>query len=301
MRNAEAVLRAKCEAGNGDACLNMGFHILGLATINRASRVPIDYKKRFLQFKKNADEAKQEVEVLRQKSVEFFKRGCSLGNGEACYFVWEYEQPISSALSQASPPAPKVWQNNEWLKRSGDAAYKACLDSTEVDADTAFKCYQSGRWLMMSNDFQRGVIAYTRAIIGLRKACDAGDAPSCFILSQSDITQDAREENAVRACKLGNSTACLTNGLRALDNHKVEDARALLQQACEQAKDGGHPGACYRLAMMHATGDRLPEDNTRAFHYFRQACKLGDAQSCEYELQFEKNKSFGLARKPETK
>lgn len=133
MDNAEAVLRAKCEAGNGDACLNMGFHILGLATINRcahprqrtrpaahrprsASRVPIDYKKRFLQFKvppdrlasprspppslaqKNADEAKQEVEVLRQKSVEFFKRGCSLGNGEV-----RTRPPMPSAVHSAHP------------------------------------------------------------------------------------------------------------------------------------------------------------------------------------------------------
>ena len=93
---------------------------------------------------KSPEEAKQEVEISRQKAVEFFKRGCMSGNGEvrmmlalqvsqakACYFVWEYEQPISSAMSSVSPPAPKVWQHNEWLKRSGDAAYKACLDSTE--------------------------------------------------------------------------------------------------------------------------------------------------------------------------
>ncbi len=29
MDNTEAV-RPKCEAGNGDACLNLGFHLLGL-------------------------------------------------------------------------------------------------------------------------------------------------------------------------------------------------------------------------------------------------------------------------------
>ena len=83
MDNAEAVLRPKCEAGNGDACLNLGFHLLGLATINRyaayqaqavrfrdspvrpppliicsASRVPIDFKKRFLQFKVRIDSSR---------------------------------------------------------------------------------------------------------------------------------------------------------------------------------------------------------------------------------------------------
>jgi hypothetical protein len=105
---------------------------------------------------------------------------------------------------------------------------------------------------------------------------------SCYILSQSDITKDAREENAMRACSLGNSTACLTSGLKAMvrqllacdmclyaylrtrqDNHQYEDARQLLQQACEQSKDGGHPGGCYRLGMLLATGDRLPEDPAR--------------------------------------
>lgn len=35
-----------------------------------------------LRYQKNPDEAKQEAEVSRQKAVEFFKRGCSLGNGE---------------------------------------------------------------------------------------------------------------------------------------------------------------------------------------------------------------------------
>ena len=47
------------------------------------------------------------------------------------------------------------------------------------------------------------------------------------------------------------------------DNRKYEDARQLLQQACEQAKDGGHPGACYRLGMFLATGEHYPEDSAR--------------------------------------
>lgn len=38
MDNTEAALRPKCEAGNGDACLNLGFHMMGLSTINRYKR-----------------------------------------------------------------------------------------------------------------------------------------------------------------------------------------------------------------------------------------------------------------------
>lgn len=193
MDNAEAVLRPKCEAGNGDACLNMGFHVLGLATINRyvrpscrgdalcvtpmpprwhltirsASRIPIDYKKRFQQFKVShrdhrrpkgaapltlCSRRKTQMRLSRRRRYRGKRPSSSssavalwaterfvpsmltpylLTCAKACYFVWEYEQPISSALSQSLPPAPKVWQNNDWLKRSGDAAYKACLDSNE--------------------------------------------------------------------------------------------------------------------------------------------------------------------------
>lgn len=38
---------------------------------------------------KSPEEAKQEVEISRQKAVEFFKRGCMSGNGEV-RMMWAF-------------------------------------------------------------------------------------------------------------------------------------------------------------------------------------------------------------------
>lgn len=90
------------------------------------------------------------------------------------------------------------------------------------------------------------------------------------------------------------------------DHYKYEDARSMLQKACEQSVDGGHPGACYRLAMMLATGDRVPEDPSRydidffcthlGIHSFLLEHSISSAKAADWEIRSLVSMSFNTRR-----
>jgi TPR repeat protein len=58
----------------------------------------------------------------------------------------------------------------------------------------------------------------------------------------------------------------LRSGTRALQIGEKAKALTSLQYAADQ----GHPAAQWKLGRMYADGDGVPQDNLRAFNYFRQ-------------------------------
>jgi len=265
----------RCQKGDGAGCTDAAFAILGLRKTGRYHRLPLAFFEQFQESQTNPAKWSKLIADRRTQASRLFVQGCDLEDPEACYFAWDYTQP---AEQRKSTPTLLQWQNNPLLRKATAAAYKRCM--TQQEPENAHSCYQAGKWLLLLNDFERGAAAYTRAIKGLRTLCAGGnDSSACFILSQAEMSEPLRKEMGDKACKQGNSTACVTAGLLMAEQEEITRALEYFTLGCEQSTDGGHPGGCFNAARLIAMHNQQ-SDRPRVENFLRQACIRGDARAC---------------------
>jgi hypothetical protein len=126
-----------------------------------------------------------------------------------------------------------------------------------------------------------------RAIDGLARACDGGEARACARLGERyergrGVDKDIRTaaELYELACQMGLSEACTVLGtLLEMDDALPRDHRraaALYVMACED----GEPAACRNLGIAYRMGKGVRQSASRAARFFLKACDMGHGSGC---------------------
>lgn len=98
-----------------------------------------------------------------------------------------------------------------------------------------------------------GVLMGVALALGSASAFDGTTTPSTAAMPSTGVPTTTPGE-------------ALRSGTRALQTGEKAKALTSLQYAADQ----GHPAAQWKLGRMYADGDGVPQDNLRAFNYFRQ-------------------------------
>lgn len=200
------------------------------------------------------------VEVDPKKALELYDRACVGGDALGCVMQ-------GNLLAQGKGEVP----------RNPDLA--ARLFKKSCDARNVYGCTQLGRAALQGEGRPRSP---QEALDLLVPVCRSGVAMGCVAAGESSIA-DGDDTEAARffqlACDGGSLTGCtalgvlLSNGWGVAAD--VTRAQGILELGCTQ----GDGRACASLAALH-DGKRLGRDPELSAKLTKQACELGDTESC---------------------
>jgi uncharacterized protein len=239
-----------------------------------------------------------------RRAMEFFQRGCELGDLDGCYNVGDL------AYRTAAYPAARLAFDHACTQGAGIAcARQAELIADGIgggkDAPRATKLYQQAMTMLASSctptGFSDGRACYViglmheggrgttvdkgKALNAYKIGCGAGSGNACMSLATGldaglggSVDTDGANKAYERACtEFDNGEACQKIAER-LGMAKVELDRAvkLAERACQM-----DPKHCGTFAEFHRLGFGLPaKDQKAATRYYKQACENGGLGWC---------------------
>lgn len=137
----------------------------------------------------------------------------------------------------------------------------------DCDAQHATACYEQAKAKAGANDHAGAVQLYT-------KGCEFGDAPSCNDLGVAynrgkGVAEDGEQARTFydKACKGKLDLGCLNHGRSLNAAGKYEEAKPLVQTAC----DKGMAGGCYELGVAYMKGEQ--KDGAKALEALKKGCE----------------------------
>lgn len=121
----------------------------------------------------------------------------------------------------------------------------------------------------------------------LKKPCDRGDGPSCFMLGTlyrrgQGVPHDEARALALfrQSCDSGSARGCGTAGEMYLFGQGAAADTTKARENFEKACQGAFPAGCANLAVMYRRGIGMPPNEALARKDFGRACELGFSAAC---------------------
>ena len=83
-----------------------------------------------------------------------------------------------------------------------------------------------------------------------------------------------------KACDDGNAISCFNLGLLYDEGRGVRQDYKKASELYSKACDMGYAGGCYNLGFLYNNGQGVRQDKRTAKEYFGKACDLGDQGGC---------------------
>lgn len=118
-----------------------------------------------------------------------------------------------------------------------------------------------------------------------RKACDRGDANTCFDLGllYEDKRKNYRKaaEYYSKSCDLGDGLGCWYLGSYYEEGKGLERSSGKAMEYYMKACDLGNGASCYLLGLVYLAGDMVKPNQRKVKSYFKKACDRGYSEGCE--------------------
>ncbi|MBN2497881.1 MAG: sel1 repeat family protein [Deltaproteobacteria bacterium] len=266
--NCLKVLQVACDKKNGAACNMLGqVHLVGQGTTKYLT------KKKALQFfergctLKNKDAcvhlfematgAEEGYPVSVQRGLKYAGKACLLGDADACSaIVYAYDE--GGDLDTGKAPIKK----NKKLARQW--ADRACLVNFDF-CDSAIQ--------IRTDKYKDRETAAKK----LKADCRRKDIVACLACT-GYVAGEEIQTYYRRACDLGNVPSCALFADMVMD-HDPKLALKYLERACNKR----HADTCGKLGMLYMEGTADMDAKVarkKALSAFQRACKLGLQGSC---------------------
>ena len=244
-----------------------------------------------------------ETELKLVDSRKLYEKACRSGRASGCYLLGRLlagerdqearaDELFRRACEGGSPGgcaelAGRMIEKKGWGSIDAgllELVRKAC-DSGNASGCAMFAEVYGARY---GGDPVKG----PRAKAAWEKACDLGDATSCFntgwhLEQELGARQDLRRALTFyeRACDLGMAAGCVNAGFahergQGIQADAMRAVRAY-RRACEGTPcEGGEPLGCANLGTLYHNGIGVARDHATAALLFERACAEGNAEGC---------------------
>lgn len=196
------------------------------------------------------------VESNTDKAIKLYKQACSMGSNTACSQINSWYD-----LGIAVPEEDDCYKGNK----------RICIDLAKI--------YKYGTERVQKD--------YFKAFPFYKKACEFGDAESCYELAELYIYGEGVKENRSTAyslledaCNMGNSVSCQTLAYYYEEGKTVDQnyqkAAALHKKGCDLRNEY----CCANLADFYMKGQGVGKNTSKALEYYKISCDFGDQKSC---------------------
>lgn len=196
------------------------------------------------------------------KALSLYEKACEKGSLKGCMFLaTDYKKGIMVNIDNKKA--------EDYYKKSFILAEKYCQNNIKDACSTLSFLYENGKGVNI--DLEKADNAAT-------KACDLGDAVSCYRLARINAdnityfinyTDKACKNNLAYACLvLGNTYLTGFNENMAIIEKDIEKGILLINKACEINNE-----MCSNLANIYISGDDLEQDYKKAITYYETALK----------------------------
>ena len=245
----------------------------------------------------------RDPQVEPAEARELFRKGCAAGDAEGCVRhalttllgegVARDEAAGQAELREACERAPGSACGlavsslvAEARQRGAEPAWEwlALFAQRGCDAGDGLACRMLGDAFYaghgVSADVDKASSLYARA-------CEVGDGQACaqqgMLLPSNAVEVPTRADDLfTRGCDLGSPEACRLIVLKTLDAHgDLKDGtvrRALFRHACDQGAAVG----CLALYDLLRHQPSEPGTSLQLPALLKRACRLGEAQACEF-------------------
>lgn len=196
------------------------------------------------------------------KALHLYDKACKKENLKACMFLADIYKKGTIVGADNS-------KSSEYYKKSFFLADIYCQKNSKDACKTLSYLYENGLGID---------IDVIKADEASSKACDLGDAASCYyqarinadnITAFVSYTDKACQNNLAYACLvLGNTYLTGFNESMAEINKDIEKGILYLNKACEMNNE-----ICANLADIYISGDDLTQDYNTAVTYYETALK----------------------------
>jgi TPR repeat protein len=285
--DALAVLRRRCDAGDGATCARLGDQAASGAGVELSFPEAAAFYRKACRATRSDAGACASLGALHaegngvERDLDEARRLLDV----AC------KADVKSACARlASMRDPKAQRDLDAWCREGDPSCggaqgeSASSDGAAAcDRGDADACAKLGLALLKRGPDRD----LRRAAAVLRKACDAGNADGCGGLAwqhgtgmgvpRRDRAQAAKlDERACDGGVLGSCAALAWSLTLGVDTNNGPRALELALRAC----DGGAPNGCWVAGFILGASGVVPRDSARAARFYDRGCKGGDPTAC---------------------
>ena len=131
----------------------------------------------------------------------------------------------------------------------------------------------------------------SRAAELFERVCEGGYPTGCFLLAGmyyaggKGVSEDRARaadlfERVERACDSGDAESCFNVAFAYDSGFVVSEDRARATESYQRACGGGYADGCAGLGIAYRDGVGVGEDQARALELFQQACNMGSNSGC---------------------